>query len=448
MAYNQSGNRPFELASKSNHIHIIKDPEVQAFLNNHELPKEGEEIVLDSNYIVDINYENPDSVEYIIAVDGGDTTVPVKSKFPSSTLTFFQFGANLLTISDLKALKEEAFIAPESIAKLKELQRIKFTLPTKNIGLIKKDGKRATLTYSVRKALFDFFKEPVKGESYLPTLKWFLFEEYKSKPRLVRELASHPENSSTKRVQFERDKINSDFIQKHTDGDLFITDIFRLHEVVDEDLGAGGIVGYLRNLIEHFILIDTIRGVYKRKKHSLNEVIFIKDGPLGFFGQTANMHEPMRELINHLQGELKLYFVGIEKSGPFVEHAQEIKDKILPGQAYLLSNSHIYKYIKPGASDNPEAYGRTSYYSSKIIFKSRDERIYVVTVPTHNPDVVLDPKKDDFKNLDTILKYIEELKSDMYDNSLLPIALANKLVSLSDHPSSVLLEKFAKRLIK
>ena len=444
MAYNQSGNRPFELASKSNHIHIIKDPEVQAFLNNHELPKEGEEIALDSNYIVDIDYEKPDSVEYIIAVDGGDTTVPVKSKFPSSTLTFFQFGANLLTISDLNALKEEAFISPQSIAKLKELQRIKFTLPTKNIGLIKKDGSRATLSYSVRKALYDFFKT----HEYLSTLKWFLFEEYKSQPRQIRELASHPENSSSKKVQFDRDAITSDYILKHSDGDLYLTDIFRLHEVVDEDLGAGGIVGYLRNLIEHFILIDTIRGVYKRKKNSLSEVLFIKDGPLGFFGQTANMHEPMRELINHLQGVLKLYFVGIEKSGPFVEHAQEIKDKILPGQAYLLSNSHIYKYIKPGASDNPEAYGRTSYYSSKIIFKSRDERIYVITVPTQNSEVVLDPKKDDFKNLDTILKYIEELKSDMYDNSLLPIALANKLVSLSDHPSSVLLEKFAKRLIK
>ena len=337
MAYNQTGNRPFELASKSNHIHIIKDPEVQSFLNSHELPKEGEEITLNSDYLVDIDYQIPDSVEYIIAVDGGDTTVPVKSKFPSSTLTFFQFGANLLTISDLKSLKEEAFIAPESIAKLKELQRIKFTLPTKNIGLIKEDGSRATLTYSVRKALYDFFKK----HDYLPTLKWFLFEEYKDQPRQNRELASHPENSSSKKIQFERDKINSDYILKHSDGDLYLTDIFRLHEVVDEDLGAGGIVGYLRNLIEHFILIDTIRGIYKRKKNSLSEVLFIKDGPLGFFGQTANMHEPMRELINHLQNELKMYLIGIEKSGPFVEHAQEIKDKIQPGQAFLLSNHHI-----------------------------------------------------------------------------------------------------------
>ncbi|HNP19714.1 MAG TPA: hypothetical protein PKL31_14850 [Fulvivirga sp.] len=444
MAYNQTGNRPFELASKSNHIHIIKDPSVQAFLNSHELPKEGEEITLYENYLVEIDYQIPDSVEYIIAVDGGDTTVPVKSKFPSSTLTFFQFGANLLTISDLKALKEEPFIAPQSIAKLKELQRIKFTLPTKNIGLIKEDGNRATLTYSVRKALYDFFK----NHDYLFTLKWFLFEEYKSRPRSVRELASHPENNSSKKIQFERDKIDSEYMLKHADGDLFLTDIFRLHEVVDEDLGAGGVVGYLRNLIEHFILIDTIRGIYKRKKNSLSEVLFIKDGPLGFFGQTANMHEPMRELMNHLQDELKIYLVGVEKSGPFVEHAQEIKDKIQSGQAYLLSNRYIYKYIKPGNADNPEAYGRTSYYSSKIIFKSRDERIYVITIPTHDPEIVLDPKKDDFRNLDTILKYIEELKSDMYDNSLLPIALANKLVSLSDHPSSVLLEKFAKKLIK
>lgn len=98
MSYNKTGNRPFELASKSNHIHIIKDPDVQAFLNQHELPKEGDEISLFDQYIIDIDYNITDSIEFIIAVDGGDTSVPVKSKFPSSTITFFQFGANLLTI--------------------------------------------------------------------------------------------------------------------------------------------------------------------------------------------------------------------------------------------------------------------------------------------------------------------------------------------------------------
>jgi hypothetical protein len=444
MSYSKTGNRPFELASKSNHIHIIKDPDVQEFLNRHELPKEGDEISLFEQYIIDIDFDVSDLIEYIIAVDGGDTSVPVRTKFPSSIITFFQFGANLLTITDLKELSEQSFISPDSISKLKELQRIKFTLPTKNIGLTNNEGKRETLSFSVRKALFEFFKK----HDYLQTLKWFLFEEYKSTPKDEKELASHPNNSSLKRVLIQRNSVNSEFIIPHKDGDLFLTDIFRLHEVVDEDLGAGGIVGYLRNLIEHFILIDTIRGLYKRKKSSLNEVLFIKDGPLGFFGQTANMHEPMRELVNHLRKELNIFLAGVEKSGPFVEHAQEIKGKLKPGQVYLLSNKHIYKYIKPGDPDNSEAYGITSYYSSKVIFKSRDQKIYVVTLPTESGNVVLNPKKSDFPGIDIVMKHIEKLKSDLYDNSLLPIALANKLVSLSDHPSSVLLEKFAKKNIK
>lgn len=246
MSYNKTGNRPFEFASKSNHTYIIKDPEVLEFLKQHELPKEGDEISLFNEYIFDVDFNIDDSLEFIIAVDGGDTTVPVKSKFPSSTITFFQFGANLITITDLRELKEQPFISPESISKLKDLQRIKFTLPTKNIGLIDEKGKRATLTYSVRKALYDFFKK----HDYLSTLKWFLFEEYKSTPKSERILASHPSNPQTKNISFERNKITSEYILPHSDGDLFLTDIFRLHEVIDEELGAGGIVGYLRNLIE------------------------------------------------------------------------------------------------------------------------------------------------------------------------------------------------------
>jgi hypothetical protein len=36
----------------------------------------------------------------------------------------------------------------------------------------------------------------------------------------------------------------------------------------------------------------------------------------------------------------------------------------------------------------------------------------------------------------------------MYDNAIVPVALANKLISLSVHPSSTILEKFAKALVK
>jgi hypothetical protein len=35
----------------------------------------------------------------------------------------------------------------------------------------------------------------------------------------------------------------------------------------------------------------------------------------------------------------------------------------------------------------------------------------------------------------------------LYENGVVPIALANKLVSISAHPSSVILEKFATKSI-
>ncbi len=179
----------------------------------------------------------------------------------------------------------------------------------------------------------------------------------------------------------------------------------------------------------------------------MNDILFIKDGPLGFFGQTANMHKPMRNLANYLIKNNNLYLVGLEKSGMFVEHAQAIEKKMKPGEVLLLNNDYIYKYIIPGKADPDNPYANTSYYSAKLFFKSNDERMYVVTIPVNDKKVVLNPKREDFHNLDIILSNVAKLRCDMYDDSLIPIALVNKLVSLSNHPSSVILEKFAKNSI-
>ena len=80
----------------------------------------------------------------------------------------------------------------------------------------------------------------------------------------------------------------------------------------------------------------------------------------------------------------------------------------------------------------------------KLIFKTNDGGVHVVTVPVKDENVVLSPKKTDYPNLDVILSNIEKLRCDMYDSSLIPIALVNKLVSLANRPSSLILEKFAK----
>ena len=170
--------------------------------------------------------------------------------------------------------------------------------------------------------------------------------------------------------------------------------------------------------------------------------------PLVFSGQTANMHILFRKMCNFLQQKENLFLVGLEKSGAFVDHAQQIclpvkGDVVLhDGQYLILSNDYIYKYVTPGDPERMH-YGSTSYYSGKVIFHSSDNQIFVLSVPVSDKDVIKAPQKTLYRNLDVIMANVQKLKCDMYDDAIVPIALANKLVSLANHPSKVLLEKFA-----
>src|SRR5262249_32753005 len=90
-------------------------------------------------------------------------------------------------------------------------------------------------------------------------------------------------------------------------GQVYLTDAFRFHEVVDDELGAGEILGYLTTTIEQMILVHLIRTILLTKPALLGQFLFIKDGPLAYFGQTANMHQPMRGLVKFLLARHNLY---------------------------------------------------------------------------------------------------------------------------------------------
>ncbi|KKR80187.1 MAG: hypothetical protein UU27_C0035G0002 [Parcubacteria group bacterium GW2011_GWD1_40_9] len=392
-------------------------------------------------FSLDALENNP--IKHIIAVDGGRSEVFVRKDFPSSTLTFFQFGALFFKTEDLEAISKKAFIDPEDMAKLNTIERYKLALPTKNILL----KEASSFKESFRKSLVDFFMKGSAGETFAETLRWLIFQEFDA-PIDVYNLSTCPScGAGDIPLGFKIKKTEFSYQCPHCKEEIYITDVFRLHEAIDDELGAGGVLGYVTVLIEQIIIVYLIKAILETKPSILGETLFIKDGPLAFFGQTANMQKPLRHLTNFLTEKHNLFLAGLEKSGPFVEHADEIGKKLKPGTILLLDNAYIYKYILPGKVDITAPYARSSYYSGKMIFKSMDEKIYVVTIPTKNADVVLAPKKSDFHNLDVILNNIQKLRCDMYDNSLFPVALANKLVSLANHPSSAILEKFAKTTI-
>ncbi len=451
MGTTSRSHKPNEWAAKVNHSHLINDPFIKDFIDNCEFPSDASELQESDLTLVDSldkNIVNP--IKYILTVDGGYTTVEIKKGFPSSQIAFFQFGALLFSVDDLESLSEKPFIFPEDMKKLNDLQRYKLALPIQTIAY----KNQSSLKDSVRKAIYDFFIASRDISSFMETLSWFLFKEYEKEPSDSYKLSHHPNlGLGSGEIQLTRSLMREDYTFDNPNGQIFLTDVFRLDEVVDEDLGAAGMLGYVTRLIEQLIIVHFIRCIHRLKTDSLHEFLFIADGPLSFSAQTANMRDPMRNLCDFFKKSSNLFLVGLEKSGAFVDHAQAIclpkhKVEILKqGQYILLSNHYIYKYIKPGDA-NKMTYGITDYYGGKVIFYSYDGQVIVLTVPVPNKTAIKNPIKDDYYNLEVIMLNIQKLRCDMYDDAIVPIALANKLVSLANHPSKILLEKFASRGIK
>lgn len=435
------GRRPMELASKASHHEIIKDKDVQDFLKNCKLPSAADEVDLESMTMIPVEEPDPNPIRHIIAVDGGYTDVFVRPEFPSARIAFFQFGALIFGVSDLEELEESRFIFPEQMSKLKNVERIKLTVPTKGVTAY----GETTLTHSFRRTLHEFCCTHPDGDPLIETLRWLLFAEFSTTPDAQWELASCP-LCGERDVLLERAALAANRVPCSACGDeLYLTDAFRLHEVVDDEIGASGVLGYLTTTMEQVLVAHVIRLMLRTKPALLHETLLIKDGPLGFFGQTANMHKPMGRLVRWLAKHHSIYLVGAEKSGAFVEHADAIADKMPAGHVLLLDNEYIYKHVVPGTGDPARPYGSTTYYGQKVILKTPEGRMYVLTVPTR--EVSAEAKVENYINLQTVMSNVGRLRCDMYDSALIPVALVNKLVSLADHPSMKLIERFAKTTI-
>ncbi|MBF9222496.1 DNA double-strand break repair nuclease NurA [Hymenobacter sp. BT662] len=432
-----------EGASKTSHRHVIQDETVKDYLNKVAPRVKPGDIDMSQHTLVDYHecLENP--VKSFMAFDGGYQEIVVEPGHPSAALCFFQFGALYFRRDDLYTLKTTPFIDPDDMARLRQMERLKLVLPLRNYVL----AAETSITHSIRRTLQLFFAAPREGDAktMLDTLHWFVFRQYMP-------VAQQHSTYTLSQCPHCQERVDLVASQLHPTTfampcplcgeELLLIDVLRLHEAIDDELGAGQIMGYVTTAVEQLVLVHFIRIILTNSPSLLKEIFFFKDGPLGFFGQTANMHKPMLDLVSFVQTQHhSLFLVGLEKSGAFVEHAKEISGLLKPGQVLLLDNDYIYKYVTPGKANNTQPYAYTSYYGQKLIFKTPEEAVYVVTVPV--PALAIKPVASSIKDLQILLTNVAKLRCDMYDNAIMPIALANKLVSLSNRPSAGILQKFA-----
>jgi hypothetical protein len=445
MGYSQfKGRKPFERASKIAHSEILNNPDVQVFVESCTLPSEPE-----GSQVETLQHALPvadERISSVIAIDGGMTEAAIRKEFPSASITFLTFGPLMLDLKDLSALDDQPFIGPEDMAKLKNLSRFSLSVPTKAIrakGASRfSDGVRATIQE------FLFSKQKELGSA----LQWLIFRGWLPESQrhawIIPRCPATPDCSGGE-LPFTWSS-SPETKCASCGQSVFISDALRLYERIDDEQGAGGVMSYLLTTLEQLVVVNIIRTLLSLKPSTLREILLIKDGPLAFFGMTAPLRTPMLELMKFLSdkdaGKPLICLVGLEKSGAFVEHAMLIEPKLKPGHYLMFTNEYIYRYILPGDPSNPQPYGFNTYYGSKLVYKSVRGDVFVATVP------VVDPKvRDKFENMQNageVLRVISELRCSMYDQALVPVVLANKLVSLADFPSSEILAKFVRSSVK
>ncbi len=447
MGYASKGRKPIERASKIAHVEIIKNPDVQAYIEQCILPSASDPESLE-DMLTDLADADLTEVSVVIAIDGGYTETFVREDYPSACIAFFTFGPLLFNLADLRALDNKRFIAPEDLHKLKQIERYTLVLPMKGI----RHSAQPSLAATIRRAVYDFFvmKRGPEGDQLLASLKWFLFRRWKKQPdKEIRvDLVHCPYGCGHGLIRFSHaDPASKDC--PSCGQPVYLTDSFRLHERVDEEMGGSGIAAYVMTMLEQLVLVHLIHNILAMKPALLRNILFIKDGPLAFFGLVAPLYRPMRELVEHLLSEPSgptgptLRVAGLEKSGAFVEHASAIQERVRPGTFFVVGDGYIRKYVVPGG-DSGTTYGQNTYYGQKVFFRAPGGEMHVATIPAMN--YKSEPKPSDMPHLHEILALIGELRCSMYDNALIPVALANKLVSLSDFPSQRILTAFARQI--
>jgi hypothetical protein len=170
----------------------------------------------------------------------------------------------------------------------------------------------------------------------------------------------------------------------------------------------------------------------------LEKTVFITDGPLGLHGTVA----PLKRRFQDYLGEFAKrciannrpaapLVVGVEKSGAFVEHAQLIAHLIEPGHVMRLTTEYINRMTGRPIS-NP--YGSDEFYGRRFIYRTSRGGTLVVTVP---PKPGVKPYGDpdgelwtSYPTLRPICEVLDHVQTRLYENAVIPVALAHSAASL------------------
>jgi hypothetical protein len=213
---------------------------------------------------------------------------------------------------------------------------------------------------------------------------------------------------------------------------------------------------------ERVLLVHLLRAFERRGfLAQAHRLAFFLDGPLALFGHPAWLSAAISAELQRINAEVRtltgrdLVIVGVEKTGTFVAHFDEIDQTENPGEERFSSRSYFLltdDYIKHRIiySDSPKRYGTDTYFGRKFFYKTDSGARIVASIP------FLEASQDTLDSNDiglypsfaTVCALLDKLVSCRYPNALAPLVSAHAQAAIPLHLGAKVLEQLARALMR
>ncbi len=393
--------------------------------------------------------------EFIVAIDGSTQEVAVKTGYPGAQVGYLTVASVLLDVGAIDRLDAARPADPVAFRKTEDAATIDAALPGSNV--VTRTHRSAKVSF--REELYEVFhNEVVDAQDRVP-----LLDTYEA--LLARKPTTRPQS-----CPYEELGCGQSFVippglspcpctERRS---IWSTDALRIHERF-HDVGTNGeAFGEVMQVWERVLLVHILRAFERRGfLAQAHRLAFFIDGPLALFGHPAWLSAAISAELQRINAEVRkltghdLIIVGVEKSGTFVTHFDELDQTEEPGRARFDPCSYFLptdQYIKQRIifSDSPKRYGADTYFGRKFFYKTKSGARIVASIPFL--DAAQDTLDSDevglYPSLGTVCALLDKLVSCRYPNALAPIVSAHAQAAIPLHLGAKVLEQLARALMR
>jgi hypothetical protein len=391
--------------------------------------------------------------DFVVAIDGSNAEVPVVNGYPGARVGYCTVASVLVNLTELDRLDEERPIDPVAFRATEEAATIDAALPGCNV--VTRDHVAAK--HSFREALFETFADVILDEEDRTPLIDTYEALLRLKPEARTPACPYEAEGCREHVQPSPGLSRCPCDKRRP---LYSTDALRSHERFRDWGSNGEAYGEVMQVWERVLLVHLLRCLERRGwLHRLPRLAFFVDGPLAVFGHPAWLSAAISIELKRLNALVReqsgrdMIIVGIEKSGTFVEHLNEIdatetagKELFAPRSFFLPTDHYIKSRIE--FSTSPKPYGKDTYFGRKVFYKTASGARIVATIPFLSDDQDnLADKPQLYPQLDITLALLDKLVSSRYPNALAPIVSAHAQAAIPLHLGAKVLQQLARALV-